>query len=343
VIAPPAPSNRLLLCTSAGTSGLNGTPFHQLWSGQVSNPQSNPFNIAPDPIISITGNPAAQYEQIVINTFTGGALGSMVFYWSTDGYLTVNGPVSTTAGVADYPLGSTGLAVHFSNPATTIAAGSNGLGLPQATINVASTAGFPPSVDCAATTIAAGSNGSALQQTTTINVASTAGFSSKGSVVVESSNGPQTISYSGITSGSFTGCQGGAGTLSTGGAVTASAGLQLSSIVVQSSSGPQTISYARVTSDSFVGCWDGNGTLSAGDAVNISYPGRFYSSPPAGAGFSAVVGDVISDGSGSLQWTVIDGGCGIINENGGNIFIERTHTSLIKPRSLQYASARSIA
>jgi hypothetical protein len=26
-----------------------------------------------------------------------------------------------------------------------------------------------------------------------------------------------------------------------------------------------------------------------------------------------------------LQWTVIDGGCGIINENGGNIFIERTH------------------
>jgi hypothetical protein len=75
-----------------------------------------------------------------------------------------------------------------------------------------------------ATTIAAGSNGLALPQST-INVASTAGFSidpitGVGTIVVTTSAGPQTVTYTGLTATSFTGVLGGTGTMSTGGAVT---------------------------------------------------------------------------------------------------------------------------
>lgn len=75
-----------------------------------------------------------------------------------------------------------------------------------------------PSIGGGATTVAAGSNGASLPQAT-INVASTAGFATSGLVLVASSNGPQPIWYTGVTGGSFTGCTGGTGTLTTGGAV----------------------------------------------------------------------------------------------------------------------------
>ncbi len=71
---------------------------------------------------------------------------------------------------------------------TTIAAGSNGLSLPQATINVADTTDFPTS----ATT---------------------------GYVQVLTSNGWQDIAYTGKTGTSFTGCTGGTGTMTTGNGV----------------------------------------------------------------------------------------------------------------------------
>jgi len=66
------------------------------------------------------------------------------------------------------------------------------------------------------TTIAAGSNGQSLPQAT-INVASTATFSAVGTFVVIG----QTISYTGLTGTSFTGCSGGTGALATGQAVAA--------------------------------------------------------------------------------------------------------------------------
>jgi hypothetical protein len=73
--------------------------------------------------------------------------------------------------------------------------------------------------DAASTTIAAGSNGQTLPQAT-INVASTAGFPSAGTILVQTSAGPQYVNYSGVTATTFTGCTGGTGTLLTGQAVT---------------------------------------------------------------------------------------------------------------------------
>jgi hypothetical protein len=67
----------------------------------------------------------------------------------------------------------------------------------------------------AATTVAAGSNGVTLPQAT-VNVASTAGWPAKGVLVV----GGSTVQYTGLTSTSFTGCTGGTATLATGNAVT---------------------------------------------------------------------------------------------------------------------------
>ena len=68
------------------------------------------------------------------------------------------------------------------------------------------------------TTIAAGSNGAALPQAT-INVATTAGFPQSGQILIRISGADQIISYTGITATSFTGCSGGTGTLATGQAV----------------------------------------------------------------------------------------------------------------------------
>lgn len=65
------------------------------------------------------------------------------------------------------------------------------------------------------TTIAAGSNGASLPQAT-INVASTTGFPASGSIFVLTGAGAQTVTYTGTTGTTFTGCTGGTGTMSTG-------------------------------------------------------------------------------------------------------------------------------
>lgn len=74
-------------------------------------------------------------------------------------------------------------------------------------------AAFNPS-----TTIASGSDTAALPQAT-INVASTTNFASSGTIFVNTSNGRQAVTYTGVTSTTFTGCTGGTGTMSTGGVV----------------------------------------------------------------------------------------------------------------------------
>ena len=68
------------------------------------------------------------------------------------------------------------------------------------------------------TTIAAPSNGAVLPQAT-INVASTTGFPAAGSILVTTSAGPQLVAYTGVGATTFTGCTGGTGTMSTGGLV----------------------------------------------------------------------------------------------------------------------------
>jgi len=69
------------------------------------------------------------------------------------------------------------------------------------------------------TTIAAGSNGQALPQAT-INVASTAGFPTSGTLRITISGADTLVTYTGLNGGTqFTGCSGGTGTLATSQAV----------------------------------------------------------------------------------------------------------------------------
>jgi len=61
-----------------------------------------------------------------------------------------------------------------------------------------------------ATYVAAASSGLTLPQAT-INVATTEGFATSGTMTVQSSTGPQVVTYTGVTATSFTGCTGGVG------------------------------------------------------------------------------------------------------------------------------------
>ncbi len=87
------------------------------------------------------------------------------------------------------------------------------------------------------TTITAASNGQTLPQST-INVASTAGFRSSGTIAVVTSAGTMPVSYTGITPTSFTGCAGGTGTMSTGGFVNACADISQTLTVLFTASHP---------------------------------------------------------------------------------------------------------
>lgn len=69
--------------------------------------------------------------------------------------------------------------------------------------------------DASTTNIAAASNGVALPAST-INVLSTSGFPTSGSILISTSAGVQTVTYTGLTSTGFTGCSGGTGNLATG-------------------------------------------------------------------------------------------------------------------------------
>ncbi|MDB4278137.1 hypothetical protein N9917_00905, partial [Deltaproteobacteria bacterium] len=77
-------------------------------------------------------------------------------------------------------------------------------------------------VDDSQTAIAAGSNGASLPQAT-INVGDTTGFPASGTVYVLTDGGLQTVTYTGTTATTFTGCSGGSGVMSTGGVVSESA------------------------------------------------------------------------------------------------------------------------
>lgn len=78
---------------------------------------------------------------------------------------------------------------------------------------------FPSNFTGVATTIAIGSNGATLPQGT-INVLSTTGFSATGTILVTTSTGVSTVTYTGLSGGTqFTGCTGGTGTMTTGGQV----------------------------------------------------------------------------------------------------------------------------
>ena len=64
-----------------------------------------------------------------------------------------------------------------------------------------------------ATYLTADSAGAALQHSTQIHVVSTSGFPPSGTMVVITSAGAQTVTYTGLTATTFTGCTGGTGTM----------------------------------------------------------------------------------------------------------------------------------
>lgn len=133
---------------------------------------------------------------------TGSASGRVSFYlkvmYEFWGYCVFGGASllshGTGAFAATTPFGGS-LPGNFNGVGTTITAGSNGASLPQATINVTSTTGFPTS----------------------------------GTIYVFTNQGTQTVTYTGVTGTTFTGCTGGSGTMSTGGNVTSSSLLTIGS------------------------------------------------------------------------------------------------------------------
>lgn len=116
------------------------------------------------------------------------------------------------------------------------------------------------------TTIAAGSNGQTLPQTT-INVASTTGFPSSGYIYVTTSNGFQVVNYTNTSGGNqFTGCSGGTGTMITGDAVVL-AFAPTGTCNVTSSIGTNVVTYTGTTATTFTGASGGTGTMSTGATI----------------------------------------------------------------------------
>src|SRR5512142_1223915 len=153
----------------------------------------------------------------------------------------------------------------------------------------------------AVTTVAAASNGAVLPQAV-INVASTAGFPNSGTVLIILPTGPQTITYTGKTPTSFTGASGGAGTLRgngdlgrignpvgllspanthitapSDGAVLPQAVINVAStssfptsgqiVIGTQLNGDQTVTYTGITPTTFTGCTGGTGTIHTADFV----------------------------------------------------------------------------
>lgn len=162
----------------------------------------------------------------------------------------------------------------------------------------------------AATTIAAGSDGDSLPQAT-INVASTTGFPASGTIRVVTSAGAEIVTYTGVTSTTFTGCSGGAGTMSTGGVVntnfwaTATAGVRPYTTIavgsngavlpqatinvastaalapagvalIETTEGTEEIAYTAKTATTLIGCTGGTGTLATGNDVAPFGGDEFY-------------------------------------------------------------------
>lgn len=188
--------------------------------------------------------------------------GSSVVAIGNDGVTSALGNTLTAASSTPFAQNMAGkhVVIWSPGPTTGTSASMLGLSLPQNTINVANTMGFPSSgtvfvttsngiqtvtyASIPNTTVAALSNGVILPQTT-INVGSTTGFPTSGTFNIISTTGTQTVTYTGTTGTTFTGCTGGTGTLATGNAVTATF---------------------------LTGCAGGTGTLALNASVSINQP-----------------------------------------------------------------------
>jgi hypothetical protein len=196
-----------------------------------------------------------------VNVPAGFFEGSSVLAVGNDGVTSAIGNTLTANSSTPFNPSMTGkhIVIWLAGASTGIGPASTGLTLPQSTLNVGNTIGFPLSngtifvasstgnqtVNYALipnTTIAAGSNGFTLPQST-INVLSTTGFPTSGTINVITSTGNQTVTYTNINATQFLNCSGGTGSMTTGNTVAA----------------PQ-----------FTGCTGGTGVLTANAAVAVN-------------------------------------------------------------------------
>lgn len=182
---------------------------------------------------------------------------------------------------------------------TTVAAGSNGQALPGSgnIINVASTTGFPTSgtifIGASATTTTV----VALTGTFTLTVGSTTGFPTSGTLFVSSTTGTQTVAYTGSTTTTFTGCTGGTGSTFSGGTVTTNNGIQ-------------SVTYTGITGTSFTGTAGGTGTLITGEPI---YNQNKYIIDYRGNGDAA-----ITENNDTVQWWLYDKDINCPSQGGAN-------------------------
>ncbi len=192
----------------------------------------------------------------------------------------------------------------------------------------------------------------------TITVASTVGFQFAGTLyIVDPTNGLQLIQYKGLdsTGTEFTECTGALSNISVEDSVTAPAPYPyitgtpaqqypMVSIEMYMSAPGGTVGGAGgLPPMAFRWCTDGlsyatNGTTTTSSGqytytlgstgLSVTFPQAyygtspvFYNSPPLGTGFSSIVGTTVQDNT--VTWTVIDGGSGLLFENGGQIQVER--------------------
>lgn len=136
----------------------------------------------------------------------------------------------------------------------------------------------------AITTIAAGSNNVTLP-VATINVTNATLFPASGAIQVVTTNGTEKVTYTGTTGTTFTGCSGGLGTMSTGGAITnvtpspqdvmtielvSSGGALIINSTISASTDSNKTGYFQVITDGYFrrgGSTQGNGGAPAGSAV----------------------------------------------------------------------------
>jgi hypothetical protein len=118
---------------------------------------------------------------------------------------------------------------------------------------------------------------------TTINVSSTSGFPSSGTILVVSSNGTQTVTYTSTNGTQFLGCTGGTGAITGASTVNSLVTLPQTTLLVNSttgfpssgtllvisSTGRQFITYTGTTATSFTGCSGGTGTVTGGITSSI--------------------------------------------------------------------------
>lgn len=149
-------------------------------------------------------------------TSTGSnTLPSTINVVSTTGFPSVGSlTVNTTLGFQTVTYTGT-----TSTTFTGVAGGSGQLSAQSSPANQASFLGSVVAAVPSTTTIAAGSNTQNLPQST-INVVSTTGFPTTGTILVKTNSGIQLVTYSGTGGTTFVGCTGGVGEMFTGYSVT---------------------------------------------------------------------------------------------------------------------------